>query len=73
MSAPKYRACVHRHDYNLIGSEEPVYYDTPCEKCEAEAASNETVGLSGGTVVWLIVLGVLAALGFISFVAGWWK
>jgi hypothetical protein len=34
VSAPKYRPCEHRHPYNLIGSEEPVYYDTPCPDCQ---------------------------------------
>lgn len=38
----QYEPCEHRHEYSEIGSEEPVYYDTPCEKCEAEKDDGKT-------------------------------
>jgi hypothetical protein len=54
----QYEPCEHRHPYNLIGSEEPVYYDTPCEKCESE-----------GKFDALIFVGVLVVFALLAL---WW-
>jgi hypothetical protein len=54
----QYEPCEHRHPYNMIGSEEPVYYDTPCEKCEGK-----------GKFGALIFVGVLVAFALLAL---WW-
>jgi hypothetical protein len=60
----QYEPCEHRHPYNLIGSEEPVYYDTPCEKCEAANAETTT---TPGERTALVVACVLVAVAVVAY------